>query len=105
MRIETIVLILYCIDNQKEKTKQYKRKINLFEHKAERIARETENIKNITTNYLESNEFKELIADNITQLEKLFQELSSNQIEPLEYILKWVQMFYEQIKKEDEEEY
>ncbi|TFF89098.1 MAG: toll/interleukin-1 receptor domain-containing protein, partial [Promethearchaeota archaeon] len=76
--------------------KQYKRNFNLFEHKTERIKREKENIRNITIKYLESNEFKELIGKNLTELENIFQQLSSNLITPLEYIYKWIQLFSKQ---------
>ncbi|MFX1293561.1 MAG: leucine-rich repeat domain-containing protein [Promethearchaeota archaeon] len=67
---------------------QYKREINLFDTNKGRIDKQQLNIKNMIIKFIESDEFRKHLENNIKQFETIFQEISKNQISSLEYYLK-----------------
>lgn len=68
-----------------EYIKQFKRDVNLFEPEEAKFDKEKLNVKNLITNYLDSEEFKNNLRKNLIAFNELFQKVSSNQISMNEY--------------------
>ncbi|MFX1258288.1 MAG: leucine-rich repeat domain-containing protein [Promethearchaeota archaeon] len=77
----------FC-DELYEYFKQYKRDFNLFDVEARKFDVERENVKNIVKRLIESEKFRAILKESLVQLEKLSEELRSEQISPFEYIFK-----------------
>ena len=75
-----------------EYIKQYKRDFNLFDGEERKINAERENVKIIIEELIESMEFRENFMENLTQLKAIYEELRTEQISPIEYILRWIQI-------------
>lgn len=53
---------------------------------------ERDNVKTIIKELIESVEFRENLMENLTQLKAISKELRIEQISPVEYILRWIQI-------------
>jgi hypothetical protein len=79
-------------DELYEYIKLYKRDFNLFDVEERKINIERENVKTIIEELIESVEFRENLMENFTQLKAISEELRTEQIYPVEYILRWIQI-------------
>ena len=78
--------------------KQYKREFNLFESQEKKLDKQKENIKNIVEKIIESDEFREVLKENLAQIKKLSLELRNKQISLFEYISRCGQILNSKIK-------
>jgi len=69
-----------------EYIKKFKRDINLFVPEEAKIDKEKLNIKNLVNNYLDSDDFKEILKGNFEKFKEIFQKVSNNEISTNEYL-------------------
>ncbi|MFX1239544.1 MAG: leucine-rich repeat domain-containing protein, partial [Promethearchaeota archaeon] len=72
--------------------KKLKEDVNLFDTKEGKIDTQKLNINSTLGSLFDSNDFRELIAENVEELKTLFEDLNANKITPMDYYLKTAQL-------------
>jgi len=75
-----------------EYIKQFKRDVNLFDSEEAKFDKEKLNVQNLINRYLDSEEFNEILRENLEKFKEIFQMFSNDQISPMEYLEKLAQI-------------
>ena len=81
----------FC-ENLYEYIKQFKRDVNLFDSEEAKFDKEKLNVQNLINRYLDSEEFNEILRENLEKFKEIFQMFSNDQISPMEYFEKLAQI-------------
>ena len=81
----------FC-ENLYEYIKQFKRDVNLFDSEEAKFDKEKLNVQNLINRYLDSEEFNEILRENLEKFKEIFQMFSNDQISPMEYLGKLAQI-------------
>ncbi|MFX1239386.1 MAG: hypothetical protein ACFE8P_16920, partial [Promethearchaeota archaeon] len=72
--------------------KKYKREVNLFEPGERMLETRWANFKALSEKYIESEEFREKYLEQFDEFNRLLDDLKSEQITPIDYIIRWSQI-------------
>jgi len=75
-----------------EYIKKFKRDVNLFEPEEAKFDKEKLNVQNLINRYLDSEDFNEILRENLEKFKEIFQMFSNDQISPMEYLEKLAQI-------------
>jgi len=81
----------FC-ENLYEYIKQFKRDVNLFDSEEAKFDKEKLNVQNLINRYLDSEEFNEILRENLEKFKEIFQMFSNDQISPMVYLEKLAQI-------------
>ena len=81
----------FC-ENLYEYIKQFKRDVNLFDSEEAKFDKEKLNVQNLINRYLDSEEFNEILRENLEKFKEIFQMFSNDQISPMKYLEKLAQI-------------